>query len=102
MNFVHAYAHLGELYFAVIGGTITLGAWYHVSFTHEITFSGAFAQANTGGIINIWYGYANFPGGAYGPRFIAYGNSIIASYSGTTAFLPGSSAGSVDASSVYY
>ena len=67
-NYIHQYSHLGSLFFAVIGGTITLGAWYHAIYMHGIGYTGAFAQCNTAGIINIWYGYANFLGSAFGPR----------------------------------
>jgi len=101
VNNIHFYQHVGTCMAAVENSAIISGAWYTAFYVHGIAFSSAFAWANGGSQISLYYGYVNLIGTGYGYRYFSTLNSVILTGAGGAEWLPGNVNGIVDASSVY-
>jgi hypothetical protein len=85
------------------GGSITSGNWSTlIQHAGGPNYSSGFAAAGMGGMITLTYGYISFSGVATGPRYLASVNSIINTFGGGEAFLPGNQPGNLYYGSWYF
>jgi hypothetical protein len=100
-SYIHLYSNCGSMFGASQGASITIGLWFTLINVHGVTFSYSFCNAASNASINIAYGWCQFSGGGYGPRYRAYYNAAIVTSGGGPNYFPGNQAGAVDESSVY-
>ena len=98
-NYVHVYTNFNALYFAIWGSSITVGQWYTNNYNHSVNFTSAYAFIKSNGSIYFAYGWCNFTGVAYGPRYLVIGNATLDLQGGPVSMLPGSQAGYCDGTS---
>jgi hypothetical protein len=87
-----------------IGGydcNIEAGLWYTVLHWHGCSFSTATVGAAGNAYIALASGWCTMSGSAFGTRYTGFANAAIVTYGGPN-YIPGSSPGNVDPSSVYY
>jgi hypothetical protein len=95
-NYVHVYTNFNALYFAIWNGSITVGQWYTNNYNHGISFQSGYVFTKSTGSVYIAYGWANFTGVAYGPRYLVVANSVLDLQGGPVSMLPGSAPGYLD------
>jgi hypothetical protein len=83
--------------FGLFNGAVQVGLWYTNIVLHGVTWGGAFI-IETDAYAMFAYGWCNFTGSSYGPRYWLYLNSVLYTQ-GPANFLPGSAPGAADASS---
>jgi hypothetical protein len=100
-SYIHLYSNCASMFGMNQGASVTIGLWFTLINVHGVTFSYAFVVAASNASVGISYGWCQFSGGGYGPRYYGYYNAAIVTGGGGPNYFPGNQPGAVDASSVY-